>query len=158
MVRLTEILRPECIRVPLRSADKRGVVLELVDLLADCHGIAEREQLKEAVWARETDRSTGIGYGIAIPHGRSPSCPKLALAVGLTSQPIEYASMDGKPVQLVLLLCSPLDQAVQHIQALARITRCLTDARFRGAIKAAPTADEVYRLISEQEAREADVA
>lgn len=153
-MRLTDILQPDCVKVPLASTHKQSAIFELVDLLADRAGIATRDQLKDAVWQRETTRTTGIGHGIAIPHGKSAGCTRLSMAVGLAGQPIEFGAIDGKPVTLIILLASPPDQTGPHIQALARISRMLTDDRFRAAIKAAPSAAEVYRLISEHEAKE----
>ena len=153
-MRLTDILQPDCIKVPLEAADKQRAIFELVDLMSDKVGITTRDQLKDAVWQRETTRTTGIGHGIAIPHGKSAGCTRLSMAIGLTAKPLDFGAIDGKPVTLIILLASPPDQTGPHIQALARISRMLTDDRFRAAIKAAPNADDVYRLISEHEARE----
>jgi fructose-specific phosphotransferase system IIA component len=153
-MRLTDILQPGCIKVPLASTAKQDAIFELIDLLAGCAKIEQSQQLKDAVWQRETARTTGIGHGIAIPHGKSPGITKLTMAIGLAAQPIEFAAIDGKPVQVIILLASPPEQTGPHIQALARISRMLTDDRFRAAIKAAPSAEEVYRLISEQEAKD----
>ena len=76
------------------------------------------------------------------------------MAIGIAGTPIEFAAIDGKPVQVIILLASPPEQTGPHIQALARISRMLTDDKFRAAIKSAPSAEEVYRLISEQEAKD----
>jgi fructose-specific phosphotransferase system IIA component len=153
-MRLTEILQPDCIKIPLAATSRQAAIYELVDLLADKAGIQGREQLKEAVWARETTRTTGIGHGIAIPHGKSTGCSKLSIAIGLTAQPIDFGAIDGKPVQLIILLASPPDQTGPHIQALARISRMLTDDKFRSTIKRSTSAEEVYKLISDSEAKE----
>jgi fructose-specific phosphotransferase system IIA component len=153
-MRLTDILQPGCIKVPLASTAKQDAIFELIDLLASCAKIEQAQQLKDAVWQRETARTTGIGHGIAIPHGKSPGITRLSMAIGLAAQPIEFAAIDGKPVQVIILLASPPEQTGPHIQALARNSRLLTDDRYRAAIKAAPTAEEVYRLITEQEAKD----
>jgi fructose-specific phosphotransferase system IIA component len=153
-MRLTDILQPACIKVPLDANVKQDAIFELIDLLATCAKIDQPQQLKDAVWQRETARTTGIGHGIAIPHGKSPGTTRLSMAIGLAREPIEFAAIDGKPVQVVILLASPPEQTGPHIQALARISRMLTDDRFRASIKAAPSAAEVYRLITEQEARD----
>ncbi len=153
-MRLTDILQADCVKVPLDATAKEPAIYELVDLLADKVGIAQKEQLKKAVWAREITRTTGIGHGVGIPHGKVEGVAKLCMAIGKTSRPIEYGSIDRRPVDLILLLVSPLDQTGPHIQALATISRMLTDAGFRGAIRSAVSSQELYRIICEHEARE----
>jgi len=153
-MRLTDILQPDCVKVPLEAQAKQQAIYELVDLLASKVNIGQPEQLKEAVWQREAARTTGIGHGIAIPHGKSAGCPRLAMAIGVATPAMEFGAVDGRPVQIIILLASPPDQTGPHIQALARISRMLTDDRFRAAIKQAPTAAEVHRLISEHEAKD----
>ncbi|MCE9589565.1 MAG: PTS sugar transporter subunit IIA [Planctomycetes bacterium] len=153
-MRLTEILQPDCVKVPLDAADKKAAIFELIDLQASKAGVQGTEQLKEAVWQRETTRTTGIGHGIAIPHGKSSGCSKLTMAIGLTKTPMEFGAVDGRPVQLIILLTSPPDQTGSHIQALARISRMLTDDATRTAIKAATSAQAVYEMIAKYDASE----
>ena len=147
VMRLTQILQPDCVRVPLLATTKQQAIFELVDLLCAKVGLMDREALREAVWNRELTRTTGIGHGLAIPHGKVVGCERLCMAIGLTEQPIEFGAIDGQPVQLVILLASPVDQTGPHIQMLARISRLMTDEAFRDAIEQAANADEVYRLI-----------
>lgn len=153
-MRLTDIIRPDCVKVPLVATDKQAAIYELIDLLAANAGVTAVQELKASVWQREMTRTTGIGHGIAIPHGKSPGCTKLTMAIGITAQPMEFAAVDGRPVQLIILLTSPPDQTAAHIQALARISRMLTDDQFRGAIKAASSAQVVYDMIAKYEATE----
>jgi mannitol/fructose-specific phosphotransferase system IIA component (Ntr-type) len=154
---LTEILQPECVRVPLASAHKQQAIFELVEVLADHDQITDRGALRDAVWKREQTRTTGIGHGLAIPHGKTPGCGRLCMAVGLTKQPIDFGAIDGLPVELIILLASPADQTGPHIQALATISNLLTDADFRNELKKAPTADALYGMIEQRE-REAQEA
>jgi mannitol/fructose-specific phosphotransferase system IIA component (Ntr-type) len=153
-MRLTDILQADCVKVPIEATVKDKAIFELVDLLADRVGIDQREQLKKAVWAREMTRTTGIGHGVGIPHGKVEGVAKLCMAIGKSATPIEYGSIDRRPVDLILLLVSPVDQTGPHIQALAAISRMLTDTGFRGAIRAAVSSAELYRIICEHEARE----
>lgn len=148
---LLDILKPDCIRVPLHATEKRAALDELVDLLAATHDIADATPLKEAVWKREQTRTTGIGHGLAIPHGKSESVPGLLLALGKPAQPIEFASIDRKPVRLIILVASAPDRTNEHIQALAHISRLLTSEPFRESLYAATTADDLYRLFARQE-------
>lgn len=154
-MRLTDILQPECVKVPLVADDKQEAIHTLVDLLAEVVGIDDAEQLKQAVWQREMTRTTGIGHGIAIPHGKSTGVDQLCMAVGRTAQPLDFKAIDGKPVELILLLASPQDQTGPHIQALAKISRMLTDDAFRNALKAAESAEQAYQLIVDHETKAA---
>lgn len=150
-MRLTDILQPECIKVPLDHADKQGVIFELVDLLAHNERVSQVEQIKQAVWRREETRTTGIGHGLAIPHGKSECCQSLVMAIGKPAQPIDFKSIDGRPVSLVILLISPADQTGPHIQALAQISRMMTDNNLRAEMMSAQTPQRVYEIIEEHE-------
>jgi len=148
---LLDILSPECIRVPLQAADKRGVIDELVDLLVDIGRVADGQTLREAVWTREQTRTTGIGHGLAIPHGKSSALSSLVMAIGKPAEPLDFEAIDNQPVQLVVLLASPPDRTSEHIQALARVSRLMTLDQFREQVYKATTADQVYKLLKEQE-------
>ncbi len=150
-MRLTDILQPDCVQVPLKATTKQQAIAELVELLVDRTGITGAPELTNAIWQRETTRTTGIGHGIAIPHGKSAGVDQLRMAIGKPTQPLDFGAIDGRPVQLLLLLASPEDQTGPHIQALARISRMLTDADFRNALKNASSGDELYQLIQDRE-------
>ena len=148
---LTQILEPECIKVPIESTDKKNVITELIDLL-DANGLLlDRNVALEAVLVREQTRSTGIGSSIAIPHGKCKAVKKLVMAVGIAHTPIEFDSIDDKPVTIILLLVSPADQTGPHIQALAKISRLMLDESFKQSLEKATSADEVYELLSNRE-------
>ena len=152
-MRLTEILQPDCVKVPLDAEDKKAAVFELVDLLTQQTGIEDAEGLKQAVWDRETTRTTGIGHGIGIPHGKSAGVDRLRMAIGRPRQPLEFGAIDRRPVDLIILLASPADQTGPHIQALAKISRMLIDEDFRQSLKQVGTGDELYQMIARQEAQ-----
>ncbi|MFI4860195.1 MAG: PTS sugar transporter subunit IIA [Phycisphaerales bacterium JB063] len=151
-MRLTEILKPACVKVPLDATDKEQALYELVDVLASQCDIPDAQQLKDAVWQREQTRTTGIGHGIGIPHGKTAGLTQLNMAIGLPASPIEFGAIDGKPVELIILLASPTDQTGPHIQALAKISRLLTDDDFRDAVKQATSAEQLYDMLAQQEA------
>lgn len=148
---LTEILKPECVKVPLRATDKKAAIFELVDLLEDVGLVRDCDALKSAVWAREQTRTTGIGHGLAIPHGKSDCLKGLAMAIGRPAQPMEFAAIDQRPVRLIVLLASPPDRTSDHIQALAKISRLMTDADFRERLFAAESGDELFSMLAAQE-------
>lgn len=153
---LLDILQPNCIKAPMAANDKRASIHELVDVLAAAGKVADPAALKEAVWTREQTRTTGIGHGLAIPHGKCAGMAPgvgLAMALGKPAQPIEFGAIDGKPVRIIIMLASAPDRNSDHIQALARVSRLMTMADFRERIYAANTADEIYALIKDQEGR-----
>ena len=148
---LTQILQPACVKVPLEGKDKQSAITELVDLL-DANGLLlDRNVVLDAVLAREQTRSTGIGSRIAIPHGKCKAVKELVMAVGIAAEPIDFASVDGKPVTIVLLLVSPADQTGPHIRALARISRLMLDQKFKQDLEKSTSAEQVYELLSNKE-------
>lgn len=151
---ICRILTLDRIKVPIRAAEKTAAITELVDLLAATDVLFDREAALEAVLKREAERTTGIGYGLALPHGKSNSCRELAMAAGKPAVPIDFQSLDRRPVTFIVLLISPPDQTGPHIQALARISRLMNIDGFRSAVDRASTAEELYATISSYEARE----
>ncbi|MHC4498011.1 MAG: PTS sugar transporter subunit IIA [Planctomycetota bacterium] len=148
---LTQILQPTCIKAPLESKDKKSVITELVDLLDASHLLLDRTMALEAVVAREQTRSTGIGSGIAIPHGKCKAVKELVMAIGIAHEPIDFESVDGKPVTIVILLVSPVDQTGPHIQALARISRLMLDEEFKHELETSESPEQVYDILSNKE-------
>ncbi|MBY0112225.1 MAG: PTS sugar transporter subunit IIA [Phycisphaerales bacterium] len=149
---LLDILRLECIRAPLVATDKRGVINELVDVLGAAGTVADVAALKEAVWTREQTRTTGIGHGLAIPHGKCAGINGLAMAIGKPAAPMEFESIDRQPVRFIVLLASPPDKTSDHIQALAQVSRLMMAESFRERIYAAAGPQEVFDLIRSQQA------
>ena len=150
---LLDILTPQSIKAPLAATDKKGVIDELVDLLALNQKVSDAAALKDAVWTREQTRTTGIGHGLAIPHGKSPGLSSLAMAIGKPRVPMDFQAIDAQPVRLIVLLASPPDRTSDHIQALARISRLMTMDDFRNKIYAAQTPGEIYELLKSQESK-----
>ena len=150
-MRILELLSPSCVRVPLHSTQKQEILDELVDLLTENGLCPDAASVKRAVWERETQRSTGIGEGLAIPHGKCAALPGLVLAIGKPAQPIEFGSIDKKPVQLVILLVSPPEKKDEHIQALGKISKIMTSSEFRHRAYAATTAAELHALFRDAE-------
>ena len=148
---LLDILTPQHIRAPLVATDKQGVINELVDLLAGLGKVSDARALKDAVWTRECTRTTGIGHGLAIPHGKCSGMPAVTMAIGKPAQPMDFEAIDGQPVRLVVLLASPLDKNNDHIQALARISRLMTNESFRNKLYEATTPEAIFELIQSAE-------
>lgn len=148
---LTQILKPSCIKAPLAGTDKESVIEELINLLNENKLLTDKADVLDAVLAREMTRSTGIGSGIAIPHGKCKGVNDLVMAVGIVPQDIEFDSIDGKGVRIIVLLVSPLGKTGPHIQALARISRLMLDEDLRNGLINSKNAADVYHLIKDKE-------
>jgi fructose-specific phosphotransferase system IIA component len=148
---LSQILKQNCVKAPLEAKDKNAAIVELVNLLDANKQLLNKDVALQSVLAREQTRSTGIGSGIAIPHGKCNAVKELVMAVGIAPLSIDFDSVDGKPVNIIILLLSPIDQTGPHIQALAKISRLMLDEQFRGKLQKASSPDEVCKLIAERE-------
>lgn len=150
-MRLTEILKATDIKIPLDATTKTEAIGELVQLLAANGQITDAKKVLDAVLEREATRTTGIGNGLAIPHGKCAGTKDLVMAIGKPSQPIDFQAIDGRPVSIIWMLSSPPDKTGPHIHALARISRLMTIDKFRHALQQAKTAAEAYEIIVQQE-------
>lgn len=136
--------------MPLQSRDKQGVLRELVGLLLAGDG-AQAEEVLGAVLERERQFPTGIGYGVAVPHGKTPALSNLALVAGTTAAPVAYETIDGEPVRLFFLLAGPESLAGAHVKVLSRISRLVRQEPVRARLLAARTPEEFYRSLCEAE-------
>lgn len=150
-MKLTDILTASCVCVPLTGTDKTAVITELVDVLDAAGRISDRDLVLQTVLARERTASTGIGRGLAVPHGKCTGCSELVMAMGKPAKPLEFESKDGQPVEIVVLLASPSDKTGPHIQALARISRLMLMDSFRAAVAAAETSDALWEIVRAHE-------
>ena len=146
-ISILEFLSPESVLVPLEADNKRDSIDVLIDRLAEKCNLPDPEEMKRVVWERENQRSTGIGQGLAIPHGKSQYLKNLIMAIGIIPEGIEFDSIDQKPVKMIALLLSPSDRIAEHIQALGRISRLMNDENFRGKAYAAQNAEDLYEQI-----------
>lgn len=150
-MRLTDTLKPQNILVPLLAQTKNEAISELVSLLAKNGEIQDAKAVLDAVLEREMTRTTGIGNGLAIPHGKTSGTAQLVMAIGKAGTPIDFQSIDGRPVSVVWLLASPPDKTGPHIHALARISRLMTIDKFRAALNQAMSPQDIYDAIVQQE-------
>jgi PTS system nitrogen regulatory IIA component len=149
-VLLTEFLTPERVVVPLAARDKAGIIAELTRHLVDHSGGSFAEVLG-AVEEREAVLSTGIGFGVAIPHARSPAVRELTIVCGVSPVPIAYDSIDGEPVRLFFLIVGPETSAGQHVKVLSRIARLVRREDLRQQLCAASTPQEFYAALEHAE-------
>lgn len=151
-MQLTELLAPERVRVPLAGQNKDDLLRELVELAAGGRGPEVTESLLRSVREREAVLSTGVGGGIAIPHGRTPLLDSLVMAAGVCTVPVEFGSLDGQPVALCFLLAGPESAAGAHVRALGRISRLLRGSQLREALLGCRSPSDFMALVRESEA------
>ncbi|CAN5647921.1 PTS sugar transporter subunit IIA [soil metagenome] len=149
---LTELLTPERIRIPLDGQTNDDLLLELVDGVADAAGVTDRDDVLRAVREREAVLSTGIGHGVAIPHGKSAALNELRMAAGRAAGPVDFDALDGEPVSLFFLLVGPESAAGPHIKALSRISRLVRKDEVRQRLIEARSAEEFLAALREAEA------
>jgi PTS system nitrogen regulatory IIA component len=149
-MRLSELLSPARIRIPLQARDKEGVLRELVGLMVSGNG-AQASEVLGAILERERQFPTGIGYGVAVPHGKTPALSNLSLVAGTTRDPVAYETVDGEPVRLFFMLAGPESQAGVHVKAIGRISRLVRREQVRGRLLEARTPDDFYRVLCEVE-------
>ncbi|HEU5261580.1 MAG TPA: PTS sugar transporter subunit IIA [Gemmatimonadales bacterium] len=147
-MRLSELLTPARIRVPLTASDKEGVLRELADMVGNG---GQTEEVLGAILERERQFPTGIGYGVAVPHGKTPALSTLVVVAGTTPAPVAYETIDGQPVRLFFLLAGPESAAGAHVKALSRISRLVRREPLRDRLLGARTPEEFYRVVCEAE-------
>jgi PTS system nitrogen regulatory IIA component len=148
-MRLSELLSPARVLVPLRARDKAGVLRDLVDLMVG--GGPRGPEVLAAILERERQFPTGIGYGVALPHGKTSALSALELVAGTAPVPVAYETVDTHPVQIFFLLAGPESLAAMHVQAIGRISRLARREPVRVQLLAAPTPEAFYRVLCDAE-------
>ena len=148
---LLDILSEKSVIVGLQGETKEEIIEELVDSLEKGVAISDREKVLQSVLDREKIMSTGIGDGIAIPHGKSDAVITLSAALGTQKRGANFEALDGEPAYVFFLLVSPANISGPHIKALARITRLLKNEDFKKRLTAASSPEEQIGEISEEE-------
>ena len=151
---LLDILSLESTIVDLKEESKEDIIAELVNSLPVGDAITDRDQVLQAVLDREKIMSTGIGDGIAIPHGKSAAATELVAAMGTQRRGVDFDALDGEPAFVFFLLVSPANVSGPHIKALARISRLLKNEEFKKKLIDANSAEEIIATI---EAAERDI-
>ena len=150
-MKFTEFVSVDAITVRLKASGKREAIAELVDLLVASKAVepSMREQVVEAIWQREQLGSTGIGRGIAVPHTRLEGIARVAGAVGVTADGLDFNSLDGEKVHILFMLVSPTQRSDDHRLALGRIAQSLRDSMFCRFLRQSNTPEEAFHLLSE---------
>ena len=150
-MKFADFVSNEAIRANLEAVDKEGVIREMISALLEAGEICEdeKESIVRAILKREELGSTGIGRGVAVPHTKHPSVETLVGTVGVSSQGVDFDSLDGEKVQLFFLLISPPDRPGDHLRALENISRQLRDDAFCRFLKNSKSADDICQLLEE---------
>lgn len=146
-MQLLEIIDENVIKAPLESESKEEVLEEMVEILARVDKISERDAALKAIYERESKQTTGIGRGLAVPHGKHPSITRLVGAVGISREGIDYDSVDGQPVHVLFLLLARPDNPGPHVAALAEIARIFSMPTLRRKLFDAGDAAAVMEII-----------
>ena len=150
-VRISAVLTPAAIKLNLEARDKEEVFDEMVDLLVNSGGIKDRDAAIDALRKREALGATGIGNGVALPHGKHTSVPRLVGALGISRNGINFGSPDGLPAKIIIVLLARTDNPGPHIQALARISRLMNVDAFRQAMRSATSPQQILDAVRAQE-------
>lgn len=151
MMNLTDLLSPNVIKIPLEETEKKQIIREMVDILHDTGSLKNRDDVLEAVYERERVMSTGVGDGVAIPHAKTDGVDKLIAAFGVTKQPVDFQSIDNKPVRIIFLLLGPPDLTSPQLKALSRISRLMHRAELRNELIAAHNGESVIKSMAKEE-------
>jgi nitrogen PTS system EIIA component len=152
-MKIMDILVRDAVILDLSSHAKRDVLAEMAHHLAAAEPGLDESRLLEVLLERESLQSTGIGEGVAIPHGKLPGLKRLIASFARSRVGVDFESIDGLRTQLFFLLVVPEHSGGQHLKALARISRFFRDAAFRKALLEAERIEDVFRSIEEEDAK-----
>lgn len=150
-MKLMEILSKDRVKIPLENTEKEKIIEEMVGLIDRSTKLKNRDLILKAVLDREAVMSTGVGDEIAIPHGKSDGVDDIIAALGITKEPVNFNSLDDKPVRLVWLLVGPQDKTGPHLKALSRISRLMHKKDFRDRLINTSKPEDVIHVISSEE-------
>jgi len=135
------------------SSSKEGIINEMIDLLKSDENIIDLEKIRVVVLEREKIMSTGIGNGFALPHGKTDGVKEIVAVFGKLKDPIEFESIDGKPVSLIFLMVGREDAVSDHIKMLSKISRIISKDEVHDKLLNAETAGEILKIFEEEESK-----
>jgi PTS system nitrogen regulatory IIA component len=152
-MRLPDIIDRGALEIDMRSTSKAETLGELGLLLARSLPELDPGEITECLLHREQLATTGVGDGVAIPHGKLAGIGRIVGALGLARSGIAFDAIDGQPVTILVALLAPPDATSDHLKALARVSRLLKDRSFRERLLASRSNDEAFRILAEEDAR-----
>lgn len=150
-MKITDLLEEKSIKLNSLASSKEEVLNQMINLISQTGNIVNKQEFKETVFKREKEGTTGIGEGIAIPHGKSRTVKKATLAAMVLPKGVEFEALDGKKVNLMFLIAAPDNQENTHLEVLSRLSALLMDEKFRENLKRAKTPTEFIDFINEAE-------
>lgn len=152
-MKILNFLREEWIIQELKATDKPSVLRELSQVLIKPCGATTSDELVQILLEREKWESTGIGEGVAIPHGRYKKLKQFVISFGRSTQGVDFESIDHKPCQLFFMVMAPENSAVENLNLLGRIAKLLKDPSFKRRLLEAKTRREIFEIIAEEDER-----
>lgn len=150
-MKLLNYLKEERIIPDLSGKDKPSVLKELCEVLVQPSGVESAEELLTILQKREQQMSTGIGEGLAIPHGRLKKLEQFLISFGRSTRGVDFDSIDHKPCHLFFMVMAPENSGVENVNLLGRIARLMKDPSFKKKLMAAKTQKELFDIIAEED-------
>lgn len=150
-MKIVDLLHPAAIAADIEATGKNETLAELTDVMMKVANGLDRDEVIRVLQERERLGSTGIGEGVAIPHGKLKDIKKLLISFGRSRRGVDFDSMDGKPAHLFFLLIAPEESVGIHLKTLARISKLLKNPAVRRRLLDAAGSEEIFRIISEEE-------
>ncbi len=151
-MKISDILKEDLVKTGLKGNTKNEIIEGMIDLVAISPKVKDKEKVREAIFEREKIMSTGVGNGFAIPHGKTEAVTDIVAAFAVTAEPIDYESLDEKPVRLVFLLVGKDNLVGPHIKLLSRISRLMNKEEFRKRLLDLKTPKEIIETFKQEEA------
>lgn len=150
-MRIAELIRPDLIKLELESKRKPEIISEIVDMMVDAGSLSSAEPFLNSVLERESLGTTGIGKGIAIPHGKSDAIKSVTMCFARSQEGVDFEALDGNPVHLIVMLAAPLESNSEYLQALTKLSRFLRHKPFRESLLAAETKEDIIFLLTSED-------
>ncbi len=151
MKKVVDYLKLDTVSIDLKSRDKKAVIKEVFENIAVCDEVLDKNKCYEDLLEREKLGSTGIGEGFAIPHAKTNGVKELILTVGISKNPIDYESVDGKKVNIFFMFLSPNELSQEYLILLAKISRFIRQDDFKSKLLSATSKNEIYEILSSRE-------
>ena len=151
-MKISEILEEKLVVTHLPGTAKDDIINAMVDIVSQSSKVLNKEKVRTAIFDREKIMSTGVGNGFAIPHGKTDAVSEIVAAFAVTAEPINYQSLDDKPVRLVFLLVGRENLVGPHIKLLSRISRLMNKEEFRNKLLGLQTPHDVIDAFKQEEA------
>ncbi|MCD6441158.1 MAG: PTS sugar transporter subunit IIA [Candidatus Marinimicrobia bacterium] len=146
-MKLTEILTTDLILYPVKATTKEEVISQLIDVLVKNGKLTEPEEAKSAVFKREELMTTGVGKGVALPHGKYAHTEEVLISFGISKEGVNFDAIDGQPVYIFVMLLTPEKYPGKHLKLLSKFSRMLNIAECREELLGADSAAEIAEIL-----------